>query len=371
MAIALTLFNDEPITPRPAKENIQNNPLPIIAISKKKTATVDTPLEKEIKRFNNYIKQLHNYEEQDKQNKADGETLHKLYLNKIVPLLTEVAKARFIFVQHTDRIFYSQKVSKRMEHDFILFILTMLEQSAPFVDEAKKMFNIYVEKQQAILSKKEKKNIEKKIAEEEMFKGENNEGDTNYNFENENGFEYDENEFTNTRRSAKKYTKTPAAISVTELYKELVKMLHPDLEQNEQKRHTKEQLMKQLTAARDERDLFTMLLLKQKAHFLNGTQPEDSTYSLEKLKLYNKILKQKIDSFKNKERQQLFENIVMDSNGYIKSVGKKTTPDEKINAQVKELKKVKKGFDNNLSVIKDHDDIEMMLMEFMDEFNLS
>ncbi len=365
MAIALSLFDDEPEQSKAEKNNAAHPLLPLIPMVKKKASKNDTPLEKEIRRFNNYIKELYEYEEQAKQNKAEDEQAHVLYLTKIVPLLTEIAQARVNFVKHTERLFYNEKASKRLEKDFVFFVLTMLEQATAFNEEAREMFAAYVDKQLSLLSKNEKKKMDKAFAEEEMF--DEITEDDNRQYEKEY-FYQDDNDFTQKNHSTKKHTKTPAAISITELYKELVKMLHPDLEQDAEKRHTKEQLMKQLTTARDEQDLFAMLLLKQKAYTLQDATPAENNYTLEKLKLYNKTLKQKIDIFKNSLKNQFLKSIVTDRNGFITSIGKTNKPEEKINLQVKELKRMKKSFDDNLTMMRDHDDVEIMLMDFMEEF---
>ena len=76
------------------------------------------------------------------------------------------------------------------------------------------------------------------------------------------------------------------------LYKQLAKLLHPDLEQDPQRREEKEAAMKRLNAAYQNEDLHGLLQLE-----IEWTQREASDaarLSNEKLKVYNEVLKEQV-----------------------------------------------------------------------------
>lgn len=76
------------------------------------------------------------------------------------------------------------------------------------------------------------------------------------------------------------------------LYKQLAKLLHPDLEQDPQRREEKEAAMKRLNAAYQNEDLHGLLQLE-----IEWTQREASDASRlsnQKLKVYNEVLKEQV-----------------------------------------------------------------------------
>lgn len=79
--------------------------------------------------------------------------------------------------------------------------------------------------------------------------------------------------------------------SVATIYRQLAKVLHPDLEMNESLKLKKDSLMKQLTEAYKKKDLHTMLTLE-----LEWIKKEEnfSEMSKEKLKIYNELLNEQI-----------------------------------------------------------------------------
>ncbi|MBW8685234.1 hypothetical protein [Chitinophaga rhizophila] len=84
--------------------------------------------------------------------------------------------------------------------------------------------------------------------------------------------------------------------NVQQLYRQLAKVFHPDLEQDPARIQLKEELMKQLTIARDQGDLLTMLQLELNWIQQEDTHPEHLTN--EKLHLYNITLKDQVKDLK-------------------------------------------------------------------------
>jgi hypothetical protein len=79
---------------------------------------------------------------------------------------------------------------------------------------------------------------------------------------------------------------------VQQLYRQLAKVFHPDLEQDPSRISQKEELMKQLTIAKEQGDLLTMLQLE-----LSWIQQEDrhpDKLTNEQLRLYNMTLQEQV-----------------------------------------------------------------------------
>ena len=80
------------------------------------------------------------------------------------------------------------------------------------------------------------------------------------------------------------------------IYKRLVKELHPDLEQDPEKRVEKDILMKRLTAAYENQDLLSLLALE--SEWMQGVDSSSETLNEETLKIYNSLLKDQIEDLK-------------------------------------------------------------------------
>lgn len=83
--------------------------------------------------------------------------------------------------------------------------------------------------------------------------------------------------------------------SLSTIYKQLAKALHPDLEQDPLKKLEKEELMKKLTTAYEKEDLFTLLSLETEWMTAQAGEEEvQRRSSEEQLKTYNSLLKNQI-----------------------------------------------------------------------------
>ena len=90
-----------------------------------------------------------------------------------------------------------------------------------------------------------------------------------------------------------------------QIYTSLVKMLHPDSEQDEELKLKKTEIMKDVTEAYEKADLFKLLSLQME----HGVVGDDklSTVDDSILKIYVKILKQKKEELNNEYRSYLFQ----------------------------------------------------------------
>ncbi|MCW5557215.1 MAG: J domain-containing protein [Verrucomicrobiae bacterium] len=82
------------------------------------------------------------------------------------------------------------------------------------------------------------------------------------------------------------------------LYKQLAKLLHPDLESNPARRETKESAMKRLTTAYKDRDLHALLELE--LEWIHAEGADASRLSGEKLRVYNGILRDQVDDLERR-----------------------------------------------------------------------
>lgn len=78
--------------------------------------------------------------------------------------------------------------------------------------------------------------------------------------------------------------------NISTIYKQLAKLFHPDLEQDEGRRAEKQLLMQELTAAYEAKNLHTLLLLEMK--WIHKENDHLGTLTEEKLKIYLEILKE-------------------------------------------------------------------------------
>lgn len=80
--------------------------------------------------------------------------------------------------------------------------------------------------------------------------------------------------------------------SLHSIYKQLARALHPDLEQDPERRALKEELMKKLTVAYDKEDLFS--LLKIEMEWMNHAVDKMQFHNDDEIKIYNAILKEQV-----------------------------------------------------------------------------
>jgi hypothetical protein len=85
--------------------------------------------------------------------------------------------------------------------------------------------------------------------------------------------------------------------SISTIYKELAKILHPDLEQDPERRQRKVVLMQELTVAYRNNDLHTLLRLE--LEWIQGEKGNLDRMTEEKLAVYNQVLKDQVAELEN------------------------------------------------------------------------
>lgn len=105
--------------------------------------------------------------------------------------------------------------------------------------------------------------------------------------------------------------------SISTIYRQLAKLLHPDLEQNETRRAEKEALMQEVTRAYEGRDLHALLLLELK--WIHQEQNHLDTLADEKLNLYLQVLREQARNLEAEKNQLIHHpryHVLLSQYGY-------------------------------------------------------
>ncbi|HSN62478.1 MAG TPA: hypothetical protein VLR49_16190 [Ferruginibacter sp.] len=318
-------------------ENEQSETLPLIQFTKKKASKNDSPLEKEMRRFNKLVKELEEQEKENERQKVEDEKYQQLFFAKVQPLLIDLAHTQLLFIERLEEIFYANKFSKNLERSFVAFAIPILQDASSYLDAAAEKMNNYINWQLTLFSKTEQAPVVQEEDEETYLNEEDG-------YSTEQPFSRPHDETKN--RLADDMEKK----SISELYKELAKLIHPDLEQDEAIKYRKEQLMKELTAAKDKDDVHAMLFIKQKADVINKTSSSEKSYSLQLLKLYNNSMKKKLEALKRILQQKIFHSFGSKESFY--SHGKKPLPVEtRIKYDINNIKELEQNLQANTRII--------------------
>lgn len=294
----------------PSHQGVDNSDagfyLPQISIQPESTGK-ESPLTKEMKRFNRLIKQLHEYEENQRKSDEAQEEYQRLHQSKVVPLLQEKAGVLLDFVLLIDQMIFETKLSKVQKRNVVMVVMTFLEEvtaHVPDSDQVRELLARYINLKVELMTRRDKKDLEDHV----NANGYKVDMD-NFSIEDiweeragqqkihDEGFDGDGWWETSPKQSTRK--DDLFLLDIRQLYKELAKVIHPDTEQNEQIRNKKEILMKELTEAKSQNDLFSMLKLKSKVHHLFKGQSV-AIADLAQLKRYNKSLKSRLDEAKDR-----------------------------------------------------------------------
>ena len=331
-------------------ENKQAGILPLIQLTQKKASKNDTPLEKEMRRFNKLVKELEEQEKENEGQKIEDEKYRQLFFSKVQPLLIELAHTQLMFIEKLEAVFYANKSSKNMERSFVAFAITILQDAAVYLDAAQNKMDNYLNWQLTLFSKTEQTPALQQEEDEETYLNE----DDSYSREQPFSRPNDE--------TKKKLADDMEKKSIAELYKELAKLIHPDLEQDEAIRYRKEQLMKELTAAKEKEDIHAMLFIKQKADVINKTSSSEKTYSLQLLKLYNNSMKKKLEALKRQLQQKIFHSFGSKESFY--SHGKKPLPVEtRIKFDINNIKELQQNLQANTRIISTSAHLKELLQQ--------
>jgi hypothetical protein len=361
------LFELEETTSKPDKTTTS---LLLIPLSKKKVSKNDTPLEKEIRRFNRLVKNIQEMETELNKEKENEEKYERLYQKKLLPKMIKLAKVKFEFVQQLHHLFEKGDFTKANQRYFVEMLSNMLADIEEFVPESKTLAAHYLNKHVQLMTKKDKQRFGKMMEEDGFFADMDNFDVEEAMKKNHERFERDFiEEHEENSRKQKEYWQNKKAESqhqdINTLYRELARLLHPDLEQDEKIRHEKEQLMKELSRARQLHDLYAMLVVKAKAQrFISQKEGgEASLFSLEQLKRFNKELKKKLDGYKSRFLFDMMNSIHIHNNGFLSrlKMGMKFVPEVQIENELEEIDEAIRSIKYNMEQVKTTYDLENIM----------
>ncbi len=323
--------------------------LPLVTASSKNASSKDSPMEKEMRRFNKLIRELKEQEQANAQQQEADDLYQQLFFKKVHPLLIELAHIQLAFISKLEDVFYDNKFSKNQEQTYLAFAIPVLYDAAQYLDAAGEKLQNYQNWQQTLLPKQTHSPAAVDEGGEEPI-------------EEEEDFVFEKGFAKNERGSQQPLQDELAKKSITELYKELAKLIHPDLEQDEQRRHSKEQLMKELTAARDQEDVHAMLIIRQKADQINKYTAGPQSHSLHLLKMYNQAMKKKLDLLKRKLQQKVFQSFGSKESFYAN--GRKPAPVEaRIRSDIDQIKDLQQNLQANTRYINTAADLKELLQQ--------
>ncbi len=269
----------------------------------------DKKLTKNQDQFNKLNKKIEklNFEIKNEHNRLSA--ILDLFSNQMKPILMENAQKRFRLAKALSETSKRIKFGKKELEKLKIVILDFCEGSMAemgFNEEQEEFYNHWSDISYQDLIKEESQQIK-----DEFSKMMKEEFDFDLDFSPE-GFEELRKKFENKKenrasiQSNKKKTKSQIAAenrakaaeelknkSIRSIYISLVKVLHPDLEMDEQTKSEKEHLMRQVTLAYEKKDLST--LLKFEIEWLHRETEQLEKLTDDKLKVYISVLKEKVE----------------------------------------------------------------------------
>ena len=152
------------------------------------------------------------------------------------------------------------------------------------------------------------------------------------------------------REEKKRIEEKDISKSVRDIYTSLVKAFHPDLEQDEKERDRKTEIMKLITAAKEQNDLVALLRLQLEYEQID--QSKINQFADAQVKHFNKILKEQVDALQN----EFLSGVGTGQPGHpYKRFGnlELEVVDNKINKAKKELKDLIEMFRKDAAHVKD------------------
>jgi len=137
--------------------------------------------------------------------------------------------------------------------------------------------------------------------------------------------------------------------NISTIYKQLAKLFHPDLEQDEERKIEKEALMKELTAAYEAKNLHMLLMLELK--WIHNENDHLETLGEEKLSIYLQILReqardleQEVNSISHQPRYAVLMEVC--------GISVQRYPLETVYQHLNELKQIESAFKKDLKAFQ-------------------
>lgn len=308
-----------------------------------------SPLEKAQERFNKLVQQISEQEQKNKSEAAQADHYHQLYHQKILPLLRQYGQEKLLLVRQLDAIFYSNKFGKAQTRQYLEWIVQTLSEISAFDEEAESLLQ---QKQQELYDSLPRRSKDKvnKLYEELDTNGEASWEEEPWEKWTEEKH-YERNNYTDADNDYQ--DARPEVDDIGPLYKELAKKIHPDLELDETKKEWKHKLMQQLTEARKNKDLYTMLRIKSQVE----ASTAEPSWPLHQLQRFNKLLQQKLEALKRSQLQTLVGRMVHQGmDGFAGGDAEKD-----INREVRDLKKTIRAIREERAQFQTREHLEYLL----------
>jgi len=294
-----------------------NNPSSQLSIRGKDKSKTQS---KEQKRFDSLTKRIEDLElKLDKEEQKLNAAMHE-YTNKVYPLEKSIIEKKSEFIFKIDEKSKKYKLSKK-QREIISDVIT-LEMSAIFDQQEP------TKEQEELYDKWSECSYKEEVEEQESFEREMFEASIKHAFNGaidtsdfedtpegharmkeriEAYYEEKTTEF-NANQQNKKPTKREQLQAQAEelklknirsIYISLVKVLHPDTEQDEALKVQKNELMKKVTTAYETKDISTLLRLE--AEWISQTTDRLDSLTEDTLKLYNETLYQRLQELEYKK----------------------------------------------------------------------
>ena len=287
---------------------------------------------KEQKRFDSLTKRIEDLEIKLENEEIKLNTAMQEYNNKVYSLEKSLVEKKSEFVFKIDEKSKKYKLTKK-QREIISDVITM-EMSAIFdqqepTKEQEELYDKWAECSYKA-EVKEQESFEREVFEASIKHVFNGEIDAS-NFEDtpegrarmkeriEAYYEEKTKEFKTSQQNKKPTKKEQLQAQAEELklknirsiYISLVKVLHPDTEQDEALKVQKNELMKKVTTAYENKDISTLLRLE--AEWISQTNSRLDSVTDATLKLYNETLYQRLQELEYKKfmllRNPIYENI--------------------------------------------------------------
>jgi len=287
---------------------------------------------KEQKRFDSLTKRIEDLEIKLENEEIKLNTAMQEYNNKVYSLEKSLVEKKSEFVFKIDEKSKKYKLTKK-QREIISDVITM-EMSAIFdqqepTKEQEELYDKWAECSYKA-EVKEQESFEREVFEasiKHLFNGEIDasnfedtpEGRARMKERIEAYYEEKTKEFKTSQQNKKPTKKEQLQAQAEELklknirsiYISLVKVLHPDTEQDEALKVQKNELMKKVTTAYENKDISTLLRLE--AEWISQTNSRLDSVTDATLKLYNETLYQRLQELEYKKfmllRNPIYENI--------------------------------------------------------------
>ncbi len=320
--------------------------LPLIPVTKAANNTsknATSPIEKETIKYNKLLQDIDTYESRIKEYEQEEDELRKLFDSILLPEYNKLTQAQVEVLRVAEYTFEHNELSRKEKIMFCDFVQEFIGESSRMNEELDALETKYIELSYSLLSKKDRKSISK-LFEKEMGVDVPVEGDLDFEGMFSNiGKDINEQKHKQQKESIQqqKATADLTSITTTDLYKVLAKVLHPDLEKDETIRAKKVTLMQELSEAKNNKNIFAMLLIQQKAApYLPISFGMQQYLQVDKLKALNNVLKERANELKRTIKAELEKKLYNMNSGYSKPTNAKDDLTKQAKYIKKETKKI-------------------------------